>query len=572
MNLVQYDIASRQLLASTAVTIESFDISGEIELVPHACGGYWIVAHDANGLNYYSFRLWSQLELTEESVVSQLGIDRTEYPSRRKLSLIPARNLILVSALERDVPAIEFLSLDPASGRLSLTATISYPSDFSGFVEPSPDGQLLYAHIKSINFPNGMILQYDISDIDSQIIEDSELLLASPVDGGTQDITTGPDNKIYINEDERVISVINNPNERGVNADYEANRFTAIFSQFLFLPHHFRVDMITPPIMDIDAISIEDPICSVSITGLYNSLPDGSLFVNDIRVNDISTFQLDTGLNFLRIVDDLCVSSDSLFYSPITSDLLPQDTLLCLSESIMIDLSEFESVFWSDGSLDLIRDLSAPGDYIVDVIDDLGCSAVDSFSIIPIDDIDLLPDSVVLECIDDRLIQTLSVPESTSNILWSTGDTSSSIVVDQPGVFTVEVDSEGCMLTDTVEVTIDKDCELPEDIPLDTTIIVPIDTLNTISTIDCNIYIPNAISLSSTRGNDLFAPVSTCALLDYSLEIYDRWGGSVYSSNNPTEGWEGADVNPGIYIYNLSYRLEGSDRTIIDSGTLTLIN
>ena len=145
-------------------------------------------------------------------------------------------------------------------------------------------------------------------------------------------------------------------------------------------------------------------------------------------------------------------------------------------------------------------------------------------------------------------------------------------MVDQPGVFTVEVDSEGCMLTDTVEVTIDKDCELPEDIPLDTTIIVPIDTLNTIPTIDCNIYIPNAISLSSTRGNDLFAPVSTCALLDYSLEIYDRWGGSVYSSNNPTEGWEGTDVNPGIYIYNLSYRLEGSDRTIIDSGTPTLIN
>jgi hypothetical protein len=158
-----------------------------------------------------------------------------------------------------------------------------------------------------------------------------------------------------------------------------------------------------------------------------------------------------------------------------------------------------------------------------------------------------------------------------SSYSWSTGETSSSIVVDQPGVFTVEVDSEGCMLTDTVEVTIDEDCEMPIDVPVDTTTIVPIDTLSNIPTIDCNIYIPNAITLSSTSGNDLFAPVSTCTLLDYSLEIYDRWGGSVYSSNNPAEGWEGTDVNPGIYIYNLSYRYVGVERLISESGTVTLI-
>jgi len=207
-----------------------------------------------------------------------------------------------------------------------------------------------------------------------------------------------------------------------------------------------------------------------------------------------TSFQVgSSGVYSVTVTDDCgrtAVDSIEVLISGILEDDFIRDTMLCPAESVRIDLSQFESAFWSDGSLDLIRDISASGDYIVEIIDDLGCSAVDSFSIIPLDDIDLLTDSVVLECIDDRLIQTLSVPESVNNILWSTGETAPSIVVDQPGVYTVEVDSEGCVLRDTVEVTIEEDCEMPIDVPVDTTTIVPLDTLSNIPTIDCNIYIP----------------------------------------------------------------------------------
>jgi hypothetical protein len=630
LNLVQYDISTRQLLDSTAITIESFDISGEIELVPHTCGGYWIVTHDANGLEYYSFRLSSQLELSREPVVSQVGIDRTAYPSRRKFSLIPSRNLILVSALDIDVPSIEVLSVNPSNGRLSLSADISYPPDFAGFVEPSLDGQLLYAHLRSQGSPNVRILQYDISVIDRQIIQNSELMLASPEGGGTQDITTGPDNKIYINEDELVISVINNPNERGINADYEPDRFTANFAQYLFLPHHFRVDMIRPPTMDISAVSFDDPLCSPSVTELYNSLPEGTLFVNDRIVDDISMFQLDTGLNQLRIVDDLCISMDSLFFNPVTIDVLPQDTLICPAESLFIDLSEFESVLWSDntadklrsipegifdvivvdrfncvftdtitisqadpiadilppdtticGEVDLMIDLSNfssviwsdgsdelirlftdtdTGIWTVDIIDDTGCGYTDTIMISSIDVTDLFPPSITLDCQDGLLTTQLNLPQDASDILWSTGDIAPAVTITEPMVISVEANLSTCIVRDTIAI------------------IEPISPcINpTVPDSDCSVYIPNAISTQSTLGNDLFIPVSDCDLFDFSMEIYDRWGGRIFQSSQLEQSWDGRSfdgelVQSGVYTYAVRYTTGNSTAVTHNSGTLFLV-
>jgi hypothetical protein len=163
-----------------------------------------------------------------------------------------------------------------------------------------------------------------------------------------------------------------------------------------------------------------------------------------------------------------------------------------------------------------------------------------------------------------------------SSFAWSTGDTTASIVVEQPGEFTVEVDSEGCVLRDTIEVTIDEGCELPVDVPVDTSITTPVDTSVNIPMSNCNIYIPNAISLGSTRGNNSFVPVSNCAFDEYTLQVFDRYGGRIFSSVDPNLSWDGSgseqSILNGIYTYTVRYRFLGSSDLIYDSGTLTVIN
>ncbi len=163
-----------------------------------------------------------------------------------------------------------------------------------------------------------------------------------------------------------------------------------------------------------------------------------------------------------------------------------------------------------------------------------------------------------------------------SSYSWSTGDTTATIVVEQPGEFTVEVDSEGCILRDTIEVTIDEGCELPVDVPADTSITTPVDTSVNIPMSNCNIYIPNAISLGSTRGNNSFVPVSNCAFDEYTLQVFDRYGGRIFSSVDPNLSWDGSgseqSILNGIYTYTVRYRFLGSSDLIYDSGTLTVIN
>ena len=67
--------------------------------------------------------------------------------------------------------------------------------------------------------------------------------------------------------------------------------------------------------------------------------------------------------------------------------------------------------------------------------------------------------------------------------------------------------------------------------------------------------------------NDAWRPVFECEPEEYSLKIFDRWGGLVWQSQNPEEYWTGgarADGRPldeklffvrdGIYAFQVTYR------------------
>lgn len=95
-------------------------------------------------------------------------------------------------------------------------------------------------------------------------------------------------------------------------------------------------------------------------------------------------------------------------------------------------------------------------------------------------------------------------------------------------------------------------------------------------TLDCDlIFIPNAFTPGGSPGrNDLFGISNPFSLTDFiSLEIFDRWGGLVFSASTPFDTWDGTfqgkPLNAGVFLYRLRYRCKGEEK--VKSGTLALL-
>lgn len=95
-------------------------------------------------------------------------------------------------------------------------------------------------------------------------------------------------------------------------------------------------------------------------------------------------------------------------------------------------------------------------------------------------------------------------------------------------------------------------------------------------------YAPNAVNLSSTSGNNRFK-VDTNIAIDIIefLNIYDRWGGIIYSESNISvddpnyQGWDGYSggqkVNPGVYIWVARLRYIDDEVETV-SGDVTIFD
>lgn len=68
------------------------------------------------------------------------------------------------------------------------------------------------------------------------------------------------------------------------------------------------------------------------------------------------------------------------------------------------------------------------------------------------------------------------------------------------------------------------------------------------------VYVPNVFSPNGDGVNDFFQPFSDFTLDNVVLEVFDRWGNKIHSSNN---FWDGVGYKPGVYVYKLEYDIHG---------------
>lgn len=90
--------------------------------------------------------------------------------------------------------------------------------------------------------------------------------------------------------------------------------------------------------------------------------------------------------------------------------------------------------------------------------------------------------------------------------------------------------------------------------------------------------VPNAFTPNDDYTNDTFQGVGVfLGMKDFKMEIFDRWGNTVFSSTDPSHGWNGnilyagKQAPPGLYVYQVNY-LDARNRPKQLYGEVLLIN
>jgi gliding motility-associated-like protein len=163
----------------------------------------------------------------------------------------------------------------------------------------------------------------------------------------------------------------------------------------------------------------------------------------------------------------------------------------------------------------------------------------------PVQDNFLLPDTV--KC--DYSAISIHAEREFLQYLWSSGQTTPTISVINPGIYTLLVtDSNGCIGMDSTNI-IDSAC--PQ-----------------------YVYFPSAFTPNGDGRNDLFRPKFAGPTNEYKLAVYDRWGRRVFESSNPSEGWDGTTGGrqqpDGTYVWFCVYKLYQQPERM-QKGTVILI-
>ena len=195
-----------------------FTPTGEhLGITKHANGqDYWIVIHGLHNNSFFAYQLTS-LGLESSPVVTNIGAIITGSPidffEAGSIKIAPSGSKLAFTSVSDIVQLFDF---NNSTGVLTNEITLlTEPGELIGAAF-SPDESLLY-----VSNSHGKIHQFNlnVSDISNSIVT----IHQGNIPGQLQ---VGPDNKIYIAFNNRnYLGVINNPNEIGLDCDFQLNGF-----------------------------------------------------------------------------------------------------------------------------------------------------------------------------------------------------------------------------------------------------------------------------------------------------------------------------------------------------------
>ena len=231
--------------------------------------------------------------------------------------------------------------------------------------------------------------------------------------------------------------------------------------------------------------------------------------VRSISVNQGGKFWVEvTNPGGCKAIDTI-----NIFLFPETSFSLGNDTNICEGDSILVSAAVPSGQYsWSNGFSTPVISVAATGNYSVTVTGATGCQASDEVYINVLYPFGVNLDQGIHPCGGDPVV--LNTLQPGKQHLWSTGQTSSSIVVTESGRYWVNVTDECTFTADTI-------------------------TLDLFANSSAY-FLPNAFTPDGDGLNELLIPVWRDNIPDgYTFRIFGRWGNLVFESRDPFAGWDG---------------------------------
>ncbi|MCU0434572.1 MAG: gliding motility-associated C-terminal domain-containing protein [Bacteroidia bacterium] len=235
-----------------------------------------------------------------------------------------------------------------------------------------------------------------------------------------------------------------------------------------------------------------------------------------------------TGLYSVQIINPPCTLSTAmnLTVTPLPVVNLGNDTTLCPDESIVLNAQNPGAIHvWNTGANTQTITTSSAGSYAVTVTAQ-NCSSSDTIAVATTQNLSL--DETVSLCGSFNAL-TLDAGNPGASYLWSTGDNTQTISIQQPGTYWVNVSAPPCVLTDTIEVT------------------------GNIG--EAAVYIPNSFTPNGDGLNDRFTGYGE-NFSSFRLLIFNRWGELIFETTDPN-GWDGfyagQRAKGDVYVYKLTY-------------------
>jgi gliding motility-associated-like protein len=297
-----------------------------------------------------------------------------------------------------------------------------------------------------------------------------------------------------------------------------------------------------------------------------------------------------------------CVGGDTLDVSQTPAPIvnLGPTSTNCVGDTVVLDVTNTPSstYLWQDGTTSSTYTVVSTGNYVVTVSDN-GCSATDNVLITfnPAPAIGLGNDTTI--CAGFSIY--LDATNQNATYVWQDGSTNAGIFVSDPGIYVVQVFVGNCFAADTItidqqaipEVFLGEDSSLCAGQPIELvayayvasynwqdgsndSIFLPkitgkyyvsiinqcgvdADTVEiTFNECNCKVYIPTAFSPNNDPHNNIFNFTYNCTEFSSTMDIYNRIGQLIFSSNDPTIGWDGTyngkKAAEGVYLYVIKYR------------------
>lgn len=319
-----------------------------------------------------------------------------------------------------------------------------------------------------------------------------------------------------------------------------------------------------------DTTFCKDPILiSANTSGFVNSIQWSNNIDFSNIISNTDTFTVNNpGVYYVYVNNENCFDMDSVnIINENISIEISGISEICVGDSIFIKVddlnslepiasyewnSNFPMIFSSDSS-SFVSYPTYTSYYSVKSTNILGCYVLDSVLVYvnqyPTIDSIWVTDSVIYEG-ESVLINV----ETDDNILWETNENANTINVspENSELFHVTIYNDYCEIKDSIFITVlDVFCDKKK------------------------ISVPNAFSPNGDLINDNYKVIDEDGIIiDFKIEIFNRFGQSVYTSEDINSSWNGYFngelLPPQVFDYYLQIKCIG-DKSLFEKGNITLV-